>query len=64
MNQAFPDPASFKLEEEFNYAAKVTSVFKKVVVEILQYVESECQTLEALNQKKFGKKDTKYQIGA
>lgn len=63
LNQSFPDPAQFKLEKEFNYAAKTASVFKKVVAEILMFVENEKKTLDALNKKKYGKKDTSYQIG-
>jgi len=38
-------------------------VFKKVVAEILIFVEGEKHTLDSLNKKKYGKKDTKYQIG-
>ena len=38
LNQSFPDPAKFTKEEEFLYAAKVASIFKKVIAEILQWI--------------------------
>lgn len=63
LNQSFPDPAQFKDEKEFMYAAKVASVFKKVVAEILMFVENEGKTIDFLNKKKFGKPDDKYRIG-
>lgn len=34
-DQTFPDPQNFTKEEDFTYAAKVVSVYKKVVSEIL-----------------------------
>lgn len=52
LNQAFPDPSKFNKEEEFVYAAKVTSVFKKVVAEILQWVEIMEKEAERLEKKK------------
>jgi hypothetical protein len=54
-DQSFPDPSQFKRDEEFNYAAKVASVFKKVVAEILVYVEQQKEVLDFLNKKKFNK---------
>jgi len=63
-DQTFPDPSQFKDEKEFTYAAKTASIFKKVIAEILQFVEQEEQTLKALNKKKYGKEDKKFKIGS
>ena len=63
LNQSFPDPASFKTDKEFNYAAKTASVFKKVIAEILMFIEQEDQTVKYLNKKKFGKVEKNFQIG-
>src|SRR3990167_6465013 len=52
LNQSFPDPASFSKEEEFVYAAKMASVFKKVIAELLEWVESQIETAKALEAKK------------
>lgn len=50
-DQSFPDPSQFKSEEEFGYAAKTASVFKKVIAEILIYIESQKDAFEKLNTK-------------
>ena len=63
LNQSFPDPAKFTKEEEFVYAAKVTSVFKKVVAEILGWADQEVATAKALEAKKEGKVVDKFKIG-
>ena len=62
-DQSFPDPASFEDKEKFLYAATVSSLFKKVVAELLMFVEEQEQTLKALNKKKYGKPDEKFKIG-
>lgn len=62
-NQAFPDPAVFKSEDAFNYAAKVTSVFKKVVTELLIYVDNAEATVEQLVKKEKGEVVEPFAIG-
>lgn len=62
LNQSFPDPLHFKSEEEFNYAAKTASIFKKVVAEILQMFEMKKQEVEALEAKRKGATDP-FEIG-
>lgn len=64
-NASFPDPAHFTSEADFTYAAKVASVFKKVVTEILQEVENQCAAAEAYD-KKVEEPDNsnKFSIGA
>ena len=58
LNQAFPDPSAFTKEEEFTYAAKTTSIFKKVIVEILQWVDGNIEQAKYLEKKdKEGLKD-------
>lgn len=64
LNQSFPDPSTFTKEEEFVYAAKVASVFKKVVAEILMWVDSNIQQAKILeDKKKHGVKET-FDIGS
>ena len=63
LNQAFPDPSHFSKEEEFVYAAKVASVFKKVVAEILQYVESHIEQAKVLEAKAKGDIKDPFAIG-
>ena len=63
LNQSFPDPSKFTKEEEFVYAAKVTSVFKKVIAEILGWVEEQKAMAEKLeNKRKKGDEDP-FRIG-
>jgi hypothetical protein len=45
------------------YAALTASVFKKVIVEILQYVEQEKSTFKSLSDKSKDKSVNKYKIG-
>ena len=40
-DSSFPDPASFKVEKEFMYAAMTASLFKKVIGELLHHIEIE-----------------------
>ena len=64
LNQSFPDPSTFTKEEEFVYAAKVASVFKKVVAEILMWVDGNIQQAKVLEAKrKHGTKET-FDIGS
>ena len=52
--KSYPDPKEFKSENEFLYAATKASVFKKVVAELLHYLEVEVpyrvKQLEAKNE--------------
>lgn len=63
LQESFPDPAKFTKEEEFLYAAKVTSVFKKVVAEILQWVEAKTEEAKYLQKKEKGELKDNFQIG-
>lgn len=51
LNQSFPDPSQFKNEREFNYAAMTASVFKKVVAELINWIEMQTTTAKALEKK-------------
>ncbi len=63
LNQAFPRPLDFKKEEEFVYAAKVTSVFKEVIAEILGWVDGSIEQAKKLEKKKKGEIVDLFQIG-
>lgn len=57
LNQSFPDPSQFKSDEEFSYAAKVTSVYKKVIAELLFWIDNKEEEMKALLKKEQGEKD-------
>jgi hypothetical protein len=40
-SKSYPDPTQFKNEKEFLYAAAMASLFKKVIAELLHYLEVE-----------------------
>lgn len=63
LNQSFPDPSKFTKEEEFVYAAKMASIFKKVIAELLGWVESEITAAKAYEAKKEGKVSDSFKIG-
>ena len=63
LNQSFPDPSTFKKEEEFLYAAKTASVFKKVIAELLGWVDAQGATAQALRKKKEGTQHDPFSIG-
>lgn len=63
LNQSFPDPSKFTKEEEFTYAAKTTSVYKKVIAEMLQMVEERIETAKHLQAKEKGELVDKFEIG-
>lgn len=63
LNQAFPDPSAFKKEEEFLYAAKTSSVFKKVIAELLGWVDSQIETAKTLRSKKENTNKDPFEIG-
>lgn len=55
-SKSFPDPTDFKSQKEFTYAAMTASVFKKVIQELLHYLEVEVpDRVKALEDKKKGK---------
>ena len=62
LNQSFPDPSKFTKEEEFVYAAKVSSVFKKVVAEILQWFDYQVEEVKRIKAKEEQTKDP-FEVG-
>ena len=64
INQSFPDPSEFDNDESYLYAAKTASIFKKVSVEILQWIEQQIKMAMALEKKQKGEVDNKFDIGA
>ncbi len=63
LTQAFPDPSQFSKEEEFTYAAKTTSIFKKVVAEILQWVDGHVEQAKYLEKKQKGEMKDNFELG-
>ena len=63
LNQSFPDPASFTKEEEFVYAAKVSSVFKKVVAELISWIDNKGAEADHLIKKGKCELTNNFQIG-
>ncbi len=61
-DQSFPDPQKFLKEEEFVYAAKVTSVFKKVVAELIGWIDSQAEAATKLEEKAKGKTEDKFSL--
>lgn len=57
--ESFPDPAQFKEDKEFMYAALCSSVFKKVVNEILGYFKQAEFNFEDLLAKRDGLVETR-----
>ena len=53
-DQTFPDPQTFTDESAFIYAAKVVSIYKKVVSEILIEIENQIKQAEFLKKKEDG----------
>ncbi len=64
LNQSFPDPSQFTKEEEFVYAAKVASVFKKVVAELLMFIDQKNDEADYLKKKELGEIKDNFAIGA
>ena len=62
LNQTFPNPSDFKKLEEFTYASLAASAFKKVMSELLAWVEGQRATVETLEKKKKGEVDN-FEIG-
>lgn len=52
-SKSYPDPTDFKSEKEFLHAAITASLFKKVIAELLHYLEVEVpDRIKALEAKK------------
>lgn len=63
LNQSFPDPSHFKEEREFFYAAAMASTFKKVIAELISYVDGQVEQAKFLEDKKQGKLKNSFKIG-
>lgn len=66
LNQSFPDPTKItgiNRDEQFLYEAKVAAIFKKVVAEILQFVEGHVQQAKFLERKEKGQETDPFQLG-
>ena len=50
-DQSFPDPQSFTKEEDFTYAAKITSIYKKVIQEIINEIDQKITEAKYFRQK-------------
>ena len=59
MTESFPDPAQFDEDKKFMYAALCSSVFKKVVNEILGYFKQQEYNFDTLLAKREGKVETR-----
>lgn len=54
LNQSFPDPSQFKDKEEWDYAAMVASVWKKVGAELLGWIDGQIAQAKFLQKKEKG----------
>lgn len=63
LNQSFPDPTQFTKEDEFLYAAKTASVFKKVIAELLGWIDQHKNTVEELKRKEKGELEDEFAVG-
>lgn len=62
-DQSFPDPSQFTKDEEFLYAARVASVYKKVIAELLMWVDQREQEYVYLTKKQNGEIKDAFSIG-
>ena len=66
-DQSFPDPSSFVHENEpekaFLYAALAASTFKKVIAEVLGWVDQQIQQAQYLEKKEKGEIKDNFEIG-
>lgn len=62
-DQSFPDPSAFTNEADFNYAAKVTAIYKKVIQELLVEIEKYKETATFLRKKEDGELEDPFGIG-
>ena len=63
LNQSFPDPSQFKEEKEFFYAAAMASTFKKVIAELIGWIEQNKDIKKQLEDKAEGKVKDNFGIG-
>ena len=63
LNQSFPDLSKFTNDEEFLYAAKTTSIFKKVLSEILGWFDQQVEQAKFLKKKEKGELQDPFEIG-
>lgn len=63
LNQAFPDPSQFTSDADYLYAAKTASIFKKVIAELLMFMDGNQKQMEFLNDKASGKVKETFDIG-
>lgn len=63
INQSFPDPSEFSKREDWDYAAMVASVYKKVGAEFINWLESNRGIVEHLRKKEKGEVKDTFQIG-
>lgn len=61
LNQSFPNPSDFKSTEEFTYAALAASAFKKVIAELLGWVDAQDTVITQLVKK--SKEENPFSIG-
>lgn len=64
LQESFPDPSQFKKDEEFIYAARVASVFKKVCAELISWVDAKVEEAKYLEKKDKGQITSSFEIGA
>lgn len=62
-DRSFPDPVDFKTDEEYLYAAKTTSVFTKVIAELLSWIETHEQEATRLKAKQDSDQEDSFAIG-
>lgn len=62
-DQTFPDPQNFTDELSFTYAAKVTSIYKKVVSEILAEINKRVDEAKYYQAKERGEIKENFDIG-
>lgn len=62
-DQTFPNPQDFQDEAAFTYAAKVTSIYKKVIGEILAEVDKQIQSAKFYQKKEKGEIKDNFEIG-
>ena len=63
LTQTFPDPAQFTEDKQFMYAALTASVFKKVIAELLNFVDQQPKIVEHLRKKDKGEIKDNFGIG-
>lgn len=63
LNQSFPDPSKFEGEKAFLYAALTASVFKKVIAELLGWIDQKIAEAKHLQIKAKGELKDPFNIG-